>query len=152
MVAMRMAPKAQWVPLIMDVLARDDSLDLYGQKIDHGWHAGVPFATLRKELQAEPRDTLDVWMCRWRVKQAACHALGAIGEKFGPQAVGKAAVETLCRYATTEHDYQVRAAACLALGQIGDPAARAALEEATHYEEWCTIMEARKALARIGAA
>lgn len=124
------------VGALLDVLKQQDKLDIYG-------------ATDMWSLEDAPdAATREVWRCRFRVKQAACHALGHIGGEHGPEALGTEAIEHLCRYATDDdEDYVVRAAACQALGRIGAEKARTALEAAAGDGEWCTRTEARKALA-----
>lgn len=127
------------VAALLDVLKRQDELDLYG-------------APDMWSLEDAPDEaTREVWRCRFRVKQAACHALGKIGEEHGAEALGAAVIRHLAGYATDDdEDYVVRAAACRALGQIGAPEARTALEPAAGDGEWCTRTEARKALAGMG--
>lgn len=146
--AICLCPGPAYVQPILAVLARQDKLDIYGQKdIDLGMHAGIPFAPKTNPFKDIPTETLDVWKCRWRVKQAACHALGAIGGRFGPQAVGAPAVKVLCGYTEPAKDeYEVRAAACQALGLIKDPAARDTLQARSQDREFCTATEAARAL------
>jgi len=126
------------VPSILRLLERQDQLGLYG--------APEPWS-----LDGAPDPaTRDAWRCRFRVKQAACHALGAIGRTHGDGAVGADAVERLASYARSrEEDFCVRAAACQALGRMQAAAARDALLDASRDEEWCTATEAAKALAAI---
>lgn len=147
--AIRLHPHERYVAGIEAVLASQDKLDIYGQKDEVGWPAGFPIVPTNHLVNVLPQ-TVNAWKCRWRVKQAACHALGAIGAACGAAAVGPQAVGTLCRYVVeTTDDYQVRAAACMALGQIGDPAGKAALEIGAKNDETCTRIEAQKALASL---
>lgn len=126
------------VPSILRLLERQDRLDIYGAP-EHLNLDGAPDPATR-----------DTWRCRFRVKQAACHALGAIGLVHGDAAVGAAAVERLASYARSRaEDFCVRAAACQALGRMRAAAARDALLAASRDEEWCTATEAAKALAAI---
>lgn len=123
------------VPAILCLLERQDRLDIYGAP-EHLSLDGAPDPATR-----------DTWRCRFRVKQAACHALGAIGLVHGG-----AAVERLASYARSRaEDFCVRAAACQALGHMRAAAARDALLAASRDEEWCTATEATKALAVIDA-
>jgi len=148
--AVRQHPRAQYAPAIVKALARQETLDLYGQKDEVNWPAGVPACGPVERVADIPKHILETWKCRWRVKQAACHALGAIGQACGRGAVAREAVERMCKYVHGRvDDYQVRAAACQALGQIGDPAAQAALEIGAADEEFCTKTEAQMALAKL---
>ena len=89
--------------------------------------------------------TRAAWERRGRIKQAACLALGCIGQ---PE---PRVLECLHRYATDQgQDYAVRAAACKALGLIHSPLSRPIVEQATADLEWCTKTEAQKAVQRIG--
>jgi HEAT repeat protein len=130
---------ASAVPDILAVLDVQDGLDLYGAP-DQWTLEGAPDAA-----------TADTWRCRFRVKQAACHALGAIGQACGAGTVGARGVDRLAAYAcSSKEDYCVRAAACQALGLMKAVAARDALQKASSDGEWCTSREAAKALAALG--
>ena len=137
--AIRLHPRAEYAGPVARVLARQDELDIYGQTSD-------------AKLNEVPRATKEVWKCRWRIKQAASHALGAIGAACGRTALSEDALARLRRWAADREreDYHVRAAACLALAQIRDPAARESLAMAAADDEFCTRTEARKALAVLG--
>jgi HEAT repeat protein len=138
---------------IVEVLERQEQLDLYGQTEDIGVGAGVPGSKAADRIAGHDREQIDAWMCRWRVKQAACFALGEIGGECGREAVSDDAVQHLSRLAISEDDdYQVKAAACHALGRIGDPAALPALKQMTEYDEFCARTEARKAVAALEAS
>jgi HEAT repeat protein len=108
----------------------------------------------------------------YKVRRAACEALGAIGD---PQAIPhlaqalqdeawevcKAACEALgaigdpqaippLLQALQDEDRSVRAAACKALGKIGDPQAIPPLLQALQDEAWWVRAEACEALGAIG--
>jgi HEAT repeat protein len=137
--ALGQRPDVRAVPAIVALLDRQDALPLYGAP-DQWSLDGAPDA-----------DTKEIWRCRFRVKQAACHALGAIGAAHGAAALGAKALERLATYATSQKDdYCTRAAACQSLGRCRAAAARPALELAAQDGEWCTKTEAGKALAALG--
>jgi len=120
---------------ILGTLDAQDAMDVYGSP-DQWAFDGV-----------DDIDTRETWRCRFRVKQAACQALGRIGERHGPAALGARVIDRLARYARSQdEDYVVRAAACQALRGCRATAAREALETAATDTEWCTATEARKAL------
>lgn len=127
------------VPVLARVLNHQDELPIYGGPENHS-------------LEEAPNEKMEeILRCRFRVKQAACHALGAIGEEYGVDAVDNDVVDHLARYATDEdEDYVVRAAACQSLGKIGAERAQDALKVAAEDGEWCTRTEARKALNILG--
>jgi HEAT repeat protein len=77
----------------------------------------------------------------WRVREAACKALGEIGD---PQAISYLAE------ALQDVDRDVRWAACKALGEIGDPQAIPHLIQALRNEEEWVREAACKALGEIG--
>lgn len=128
------------VELLLDVLRRQDELDIYGAP--DMWSLD----------DAPDEETKELWRCRFRVKQAACLALGEIGEEHGAQALGEETIQHLSRYATDDNeDYVIRAAACQALGRAGAAIAEDVLKRAAEDGEWCTRTEARKALAGMGS-
>ena len=131
----KLYPRPQWAGPILNVLDRQDKLELYSQK------DGVDPMTF-------PEATREIWKCRWRVKQAACHALGAIAGTCGLEAIDPLAVQRLAAYATSPNaeDYQVRAAAAKALGHMRGPIADPALQVTTADPEFCTATEAKKSL------
>ena len=123
------------VPKIVELLEKQDQLAIYGANdnwaIDH----------------APDIETREIWRCRFRVKQAACIALGAIGEKYGVEKLGNQALTKLEAYAVSQDDdCQIRAAACHALGQCQSQHSIPILEQAAQDGEWCTKTEAEKAL------
>lgn len=128
------------VPDIVAVLNEQDNLAVYGATNQNEWS----LADAKNETEKE------TWMCRFRVKQAACVALGQIAEKYGEGSIGPDAVEKLKKYAISqEDDYAVRAVACQALGKTRDKSAVPCLEKATHDGEWCTKTHATVALKKI---
>jgi len=132
---------SQAINHILNTLDAQDALDVYGSP--------DPWAI----DGTDDVDTRETWRCRFRVKQAACHALGAIGAKHGPDILGSDAIRRLTGYATDQReDYVVRAAACQALGLCRATGAHVdnALKAAANDSEWCTATEARKALQAIG--
>ena len=152
LMAIRRYPKPDCAQPIVDVIERQERLDLYGQTENIGVGAGRPGSDAEQRIAGYDREQIDAWMCRWRVKQAACFALGEIGGECGREAVSDDAVAHLSRLAISdEDDYQVKAAACHALGRIGDPDALPALKQMTEYQEFCARTEARKAVAAIEA-
>ena len=133
--------EADAVEAIRALLQRQDALDVYG----------APDADATDATSTDPQ--VQTWCCRFRVKQAACLALGRIAETHGGDALGDAGVDHLCRYATDlDEDYPVRAAACHSLGAAGATRAIDTLRAAARDGEWCTATEAHKALVRLGAA
>ena len=139
------APEA--IAPLMWVLWREDAAPLYSQPpLPAGGSAGSSGVTTPAFPEGTTPETIEAWRRRGRVKQAACLALGYIGEA-APQALA-----ALQRYAVApEEDYVVRAAACQALGKINHPSSREVLLRAAKDEEWCTNHEAAKALARLPA-
>ncbi len=128
-------PDPAAVETVMQLLDAQDRMDVYGAP-DNWTLDGAADDTAR-----------EIWRCRFRVKQAACLALGSIGGRFGHGAVSPVALARLMHYATNDgDDYAVRAAACQALGLIRAPSARTALGKAAADGEWCTRTEAIKAL------
>ena len=149
--AVRWHPVAAVAGDILDVLVRQDALPLRSQDREVFHQAGAPFSSYPHPLEEAAPATRELWKCRWRVKQAACLALGAIGPALPGEVRGRA-IAALSGYAVSAaDDYHVRAAACDALGRIGDPAARAALDQAAGDEEWCTRTHAARALRLIQA-
>jgi len=152
LMAIRRYPMAEASPVIFAVLAREAKRDLYGQKEDLTGSADAEKSQAgnAEGIKAYAPQTIADWMCRWRVKQAACLALGAIAAQHGRQALSGEVFAELCRLAVSEtDDYQVRAAACFALAAAADPAAAPALEKMATNDEFCTRTEAKKALAAI---
>ncbi len=132
-------PAAAAIAPILSLLDDQDSRDLYGAP-NHWDVDGAP-----------DEATTEDWRCRFRLKQAACLALGAIAAEIGPETLGETAIRRLAHYATSQDDdYTVRAAACKALSKVGkaNPIARDALTAASTDGEWCTRTEAAMALAR----
>ena len=88
--------------------------------------------------------------CRFRVKQAACMALGAAAAALpADDPLVDRIASRLERYAVAmEDDYAVRAECCRALGRLALPRSRPVLEQAACDGEWCTATEASKALRR----
>lgn len=121
---------------IVDLIARHECTDRYGN-----------------QETASPNPLgLTIQKCRYRVKQAACHALAAIAAGGAAEAVQRHAGAWLCRTAINqEEDYPVRAAASGALGHLTGEAVRTALDQAKLDTEWCTAAWARKSLARMDA-
>ncbi len=130
---------------LLAILAHEDTMPLYGQPEDFG---GIPAGANTQFHIDFPADaseeTREAWRRRGRLKQAVCLALGQLGSA-DPRVLA-----ALGRYTVTaDEDYAVRAAACKALGLIGDPQALPVLEQAANDPEWCTMTEARKAVARV---
>lgn len=126
------------VPDILKVLDEQDALAVYGANDNDEWSLD----------EAKDESERETWICRFRVKQAACVALGLIAEKYGEGSIGKTAVDKLMYYAVSQNDdYAVRAAACQALGRTRDKSAISCLEKATLDGEWCTKTHATVALA-----
>lgn len=133
-------PDAAAVPAIGDLLDDQDGMDVYGAP-DH-W----------EYRHADPT-VQEAWRCRFRVKQAACGALGGIGAVAGAGSLGDRWITRLEHYACNpSDDYAVRAEACRALGKLRLPGSREALEKAAADGELCTATEARKALATLDMA
>lgn len=131
-------PDKEVVSAILTVLDQQDELPIYGGTYEQSLE-DAPDATIREQ-----------WRCRFRVKQAACIALGAIGAQFGSQALEPHAVERLMRYAVDQgEDYPVRAASCAALGRARVARATVVLARAAADTEWCTATEAKRALSRL---
>ncbi len=131
-------PDVTALPAVARVLDEQDRTDIYG--------APEPWDYHHADVAVE-----EAWRCRFRVKQAACYALGSIGAAAGPAALGEALLARLEGYAGSQaDDYAVRAEACRALGLQRAPHSRAVLQQAAQDGEWCTATEARKALARLG--
>ena len=138
---------AKAVDALVELLHRENTAPLFAQpNLEGSAPAGssVRFAMIFPEGTTEA--TKEAWRRRGRVLQAACLALGNLGE------VSPAALELLHRYATDQGcDYAVRAAACKALGQLARPESLPTLKIATSDEEWCTKTEASKALQTLSA-
>lgn len=133
-------PDVRAVSAIRTLLDEEDRSDIYG---------GGAWGPASEDAPSELREA---WRRRFRLKQAACAALGATGRLAGPTALPQEEHRRLARYAVSMgEDYPVRAAACAALGAMKsmDPAAIAALEAARRDVEWCTATHATKALAEI---
>jgi HEAT repeat protein len=131
---------------LLELLTAEDAAPLYGQKQElGGTPAGCHQAPTPEFPPGTDTATRDAWARRGRLKQAACLALGAIG-KATPEVLAR-----LHRYVTDQgEDYPVRAASAKALGLFRQAASRPHLERATADPEWCTMTEARKALAALG--
>ena len=150
-VAMGQTQDRRWLPHLKAMLHRENSRPLYSQPPAHFVNSsddtrmaeqiGPIAAIFEQEVDAE---TQAAWRCRGRVKQAILFALYAIGE-------GDAELcAILQRYLEDpKEDYPVKAAAGRALGAIGNHTSIPALQTAQHFDEWCTQMEATKAIHRI---
>jgi HEAT repeat protein len=89
-------------------------------------------------------ETREAWRRRGRLKQAALYAVADIA------IADPGLVATACRMAADGgEDYPVRMAACRCLGRIGGRECLPVLEAAAALDEWCTAVEARKAIEAI---
>jgi len=137
------------VPALVELLDREDKEpQLFTQTEDYSYQtfAGVCFALFGSPLPADTSEaTALAWQRRGRLKQSAIWSLAAIGV-----ADDAALLKRLQGYALDQkQDYMVRAASFRALGIFGDPSSRATFEKGMSDPEWCTMTEARKALAKI---
>ena len=139
----RRDPRA--VGALIQTLRRENEAPLFTQpKLEGSLAAGsnLPFAIAFPEGTTEA--VKEAWRRRGRVIQAACLALGNIGEAT-PEVL-----ELLHDHATGQsRDYVVRAAACKALTQIAAPESLTVLEKAAADEETCTKWEAKKGIKAI---
>lgn len=87
---------------------------------------------------------LEAWRCRGRVRQAILFAVAELG---ATDAGLRVRLEDLLR--DPAEDYPVKAAAARALAAVGDAASLPALEAARQIDEWCTQVEAAKAIRSI---
>jgi len=136
---------AKAVPAFLALLQREDEAPLFSQTEDYSSApAGATF-TKGPQLPANtPHETAMAWERRGRLKQSIIWSLAAIGVS------DMALLKKLQGYAVDQkQDYMVRAASCRALGILKDSSSRAALEQATNDAEWCTMTEAKKALAKV---
>lgn len=86
-------------------------------------------------------DTQEAWKCRGRVKQAILFAIYEIGEAH------RSMIEQIEHLVMDEQeDAPVRAAAVRALGRVGNSTSLACCEYAATIDEWCTRVEAIKAI------
>ncbi len=86
-------------------------------------------------------ETQEAWKCRGRVKQAICFAIYDLGQ------VTDSLIHSLQQMVMNENeDAPVRAAAVRAMGKVGDSRCLSACLYATTIDEWCTRVEAEKAL------
>jgi len=137
---------AKAVPALLALLQREDEAPLFSQTEDYSSSpAGSPFGASAKLPADTPHETAMAWERRGRLKQSVIWSLAAIGVSDA------ALLKKLQAYAVDQkQDYTVRAASCRALGILRDPSSRAALAQATSDAEWCTMTEAKKALAKVG--
>jgi HEAT repeat protein len=136
LMALRDRPDPDAVPAILRLLRVHDQLDLYR-------------APNQRSLDGAPSEsTREIWRCRFRVKQAALLALGAIGATHGERAVGDEGMARL-HHDALDHtqDFVIRVAACHALRLINSPRSRDVLTQASRDSERCTATEASKGLA-----
>jgi HEAT repeat protein len=148
--AIRRHPDPALAPRVISLLCEQNALPLYGQDRPIAYDQGFVSHDFDTAFADVPAETIKCWRFRWRLKQAACLALGEIAAASGAETLPGEALALLCALATsTADDHPVRAAACHALGYFDGPQVREALREAAEDEEWCTRCEARKSLARL---
>ena len=142
----RRDPRA--VEPLLEALRREEEAPLFTQpKLEGSISAGSNINFTIPFPEGTTEETKEAWRRRGRLMQAACLALGAIGNAT------PAVLAPLHRYATDQAcDYMVRAAACKALGQLARPESLPVLEQASGDEEWCTAREATKGIQKIKAS
>lgn len=132
----------QAVPALAELFASESSEPLFSQPEIHGGiHAGSTENLSLEFPEGTTEEMKEIWRRRGRVLQAACLAIGNIGQ------ADAATLGYLHRFALEQsYDYGVRAAACKALAQLALPGSLPILELAAKDEEWCTNTEAKKGL------
>lgn len=97
--------------------------------------------TVNFERPVSPEE-LAAWQCRGRVKQACLYAAAAIG--FADDDLLQ-----LIHGCLQDDDYSVKVAAIYALGFTGNKQSLAKLKLLAVSSEWCTRVEAEKAISRL---
>ena len=139
--------EAKAFPALVALLDKEDAAPLFSQKEDYTLKPAGTSADGRKRWwlpEDTTHETAMAWDRRGRLKQSAMFALAAIGLN------SEALSQKLQVYAVDQsQDHPVRMAACRTLGFLKDASACSTLEKASTDDEWCTLTEAKKALARL---
>ncbi|WP_308635440.1 HEAT repeat domain-containing protein [Paenibacillus silvisoli] len=130
------------------MLAIEDARPLFTQPVTEfvGVNGDTSLAEQVKPFQVVfpvPADeaTQEAWKTRGRVKQAILFAVYAIGT------ANERLIDRLHGYIRDAgQDATVKAAAVRALGKVGGPNSLPFCKEAAAYDEWCTRVEAGKAI------
>ncbi len=132
----------QAMPALVELFESESKEPLFSQPELHGGiHAGSTESLTLEFPEGTTDELKEIWRRRGRVLQAACLAIGNIGQ------ADAAALGYLHRFALEQsYDYGIRAAACKALAQLAIPESLPILELAAKDEEWCTKTEAKKGL------
>lgn len=151
-VAMGQSQDRRWLPLLKEMLRIENARPLYSQPPAYFTNStddtrmaeqiGPITASFDHEVD---ESTLEAWRCRGRVKQAVLFALYDMGEADDEmRAILHGYLED------PKEEYPIKAAAGRALGKVGNRSSIPALRTAQKFDEWCTQMEATKAIGRIG--
>lgn len=150
-VAIGQTPDRRWLPLLKEMLRIENARPLYTQPPAH-FSNSTDDTRMAEQIgpitatfdHAVDEATLDAWRCRGRVKQAVLFALYEVGEADDElRAILHAYLED------PQEEYPIKAAAGRALGRVGNRSSIPALQVAQKFDEWCTQMEATKAMGRI---
>ncbi|MFN8446034.1 MAG: hypothetical protein U0175_34905 [Caldilineaceae bacterium] len=150
-VAIGQSQDRRWLPLLKEMLSIENARPLYTQTPAHFTNStddtrmAEQIGPITASFDHEVDDsTLDAWRCRGRVKQAVLFALHDIGEADDEiRAILHAYLED------PKEEYPIKAAAGRALQRVGNRSSIPALQTAQKFDEWCTQMEATKAIRSI---
>ncbi|RAP74596.1 HEAT repeat domain-containing protein [Paenibacillus montanisoli] len=139
---------ADYIDALEEMLAIEDARPLFTQPVTEfvGVDGDTSLAEQVKPFQVVfpvPADeaTQEAWKTRGRVKQAVLFAIYSIGE------ANERLIDKLHGYIQdANQDATVKAAAVRALGKVGGPSSLPYCKEAAAYDEWCTRVEAVKAM------